>query len=1011
LTDLLHSRLFGNIKTSAVTGLVLLTAFGLFAGTFSSAALSSKATSPATRLNWQPLQISVDDMQTLEQDRAAHWIAPNLFLLSPSAASEQSTELYLAKSTKSQLSVGTVIGNVFGNVFGEALADLNSNRLQGIRLYPQQQPEWAKKRYPHLQQFQAFRLTAKPGKLAPRVEATIKSALKQDLALLSLAGSEKKLRLVRQSALQTYGVIDALYTQAQQDADDYPYGAIVSGNATLFRLWAPTALQVNLKLYNREKKLLKRLAMREDSATGAWSAEMPGNLHGQYYRYEITLFHYQSDRVETLEVTDPYSLSLSVNSEYSQAVDLAHPDTMPEGWLTQTIATLDRPEQHIIYEMHVRDFSLNHQLSPNSTAGKYAAFADTNSPGVKHLKRLRDAGLNTLHLLPVYDIATVNEAPEQVITLHSTVAQLCELQQDNTLCTKQNTDSKVAKTNTLLQVLKSYDPNSKDAQQLITSIRYLDGYNWGYDPLHYTVPEGSYALDPEGTARIKSFRAMVKTIHDMGFRLIMDVVYNHTFAAGLHRQSVLDKIVPLYYHRLHPVTGAIEQSTCCENTATEHRMMAKLMIDSLKVWAEHYKIDGFRFDLMGHQPKVTMLEARNQVRQIDPDTYFYGEGWNFGEVANNAQFEQAAQLPLSGSEIGTFSDRLRDAVRGGSSFVSGDDLRLGQGLGNGLITLPNELASKQQAAMASEFSLSIAQAKVGLAGNLANMPLQFNGKPATGKTVPYGDGPTGYALDPADTVNYVSKHDNQTLWDNNQYRIAFSASPETRTDMQVLSLAYPLLSQGIPFLHMGSELLRSKGFLRDSFDFNEWFNQVDFTQSHNNYQTGLPPAEKDQANWDIITRLKHANQGRDVVAQKHIQAAETQFLALLNIRSGSPLFSLATEQAIIQRMQFHDLGETKGIIAFTLDDDLAFTQQQNLPNIDSSMSGLLVVFNNSAEQQTLKLSKLNHQAPTWLAGLQPRDLHPALQQTSMAKWQATLHERSELTVPAFSAGVWVAKQQ
>lgn len=997
MTLSLFPRVFQHIKRPVYAWLITIAVFSVVCGF---AVPPAAATSLASRLNWEPLKIQAIDDQTLEKDRAAHWIAPDLILLAPSVLSDHSNlRLYLAKSTRSQMGIG------------HALADPTANRLHGLELFLQQQPAWVKKRYPHLQHFQAYRFTSRSKELHPRIYTAIKSILKQDLAVLSLEKNAKQNVVVRWSKLQTYGVIDALYTSEQQDADDLPYGTIVAGTNTLFRLWAPTALQVNVKLYDRARQPIKRIAMREDPANGAWVTEVPLNLHGQYYRYEITLYHYASEQFETLEVTDPYSLSLSVNSEYSQVVDLAHPNTMPDGWHNQAIPVLDRPEQHIIYEMHVRDFSLNHQLTPNESAGKYSAFGDKNSPSVKHLQRLRDAGLNTLHLLPVYDIATVNEAPENVITLNDTVARLCQLQPANALCTNQ----KAAKTNTLLQVLNSYDPNSKKAQQLISSIRYIDGYNWGYDPLHYTVPEGSYAMEPEGEARIKAFRAMVQTIHNMGFRLIMDVVYNHTFAAGLHRQSVLDKIVPLYYHRLHPVTGAIEQSTCCENTATEHRMMAKLMIDSLQVWAGHYKIDGFRFDLMGHQPKAIMLEARNKVRQIDPDTYFYGEGWNFGEVANNAQFEQAAQLPLAGSEIGTFSDRLRDAVRGGSSFVSGDDLRLGQGLGNGLITLPNELASQQPEAMSAEFALSIAQAKVGLAGNLVNMPLQFNGKPATGKTVPYGDGPTGYALDPADTINYVSKHDNQTLWDNNQYRIAFSASPQTRTDMQILSLAYPLLSQGIPFLHMGSELLRSKGFLRDSFDFNEWFNQVDFTKSHNNYQSGLPPAEKDQANWNIISRLKKANQGRDVVTREHIQQAETQFLALLKIRSGSPLFSLATGKEIIQRMQFHDLGENKGIIAFTLNDDAAFTKEQNLNNIDSSISGVLVVFNNSADTQSLTLASLNSPKPTWLTALTPGDLHPALQQTNMPKWQETLKDqlnaRSTLRVPAFSVGVWVAQQQ
>jgi len=163
----------------------------------------------------------------------------------------------------------------------------------------------------------------------------------------------------------------------------------------------------------------------------------------------------------------------------------------------------------------------------------------------------------------------------------------------------------------------------------------------------------------------------------------------------MHRPltAVLDKIVPNYYHRLDPITGKIAQSTCCDNTATENVMMAKLMTDSLTVWARDYKIDGFRFDLMAHQPKSTMIKARKAVQAVDSDTYFYGEGWNFGEVANNQRFRQASQLELGGTQIVTFTDRLRDAFRGGAFSASGDDIRKSQGIGSGLGTLPNELVN------------------------------------------------------------------------------------------------------------------------------------------------------------------------------------------------------------------------------------------------------------------------------------------------------------------------------
>ena len=203
-------------------------------------------------------------------------------------------------------------------------------------------------------------------------------------------------------------------------------------------------------------------------------------------------------------------------------------------------------------------------------------------------------------------------------------------------------------------------------------VRGKDGFNWGYDPLHYTAPDGSYATDPEGTRRTLEFREMVQGLNGAGLQVVMDVVYNHTAASGQDAKSVLDKVVPGYYHRLS-ATGAVETSTCCANTASEHAMMEKLMIDSVLTWAREYKVNGFRFDLMGHHSKQNMLNLRAAldrltVRRDGVDgkaIYLYGEGWNFGEVADDARFEQATQANLGGTGIGSFSDRLRDAVRGG----------------------------------------------------------------------------------------------------------------------------------------------------------------------------------------------------------------------------------------------------------------------------------------------------------------------------------------------------------
>ncbi|MDN3684919.1 hypothetical protein QW180_20445 [Vibrio sinaloensis] len=284
-----------------------------------------------------------------------------------------------------------------------------------------------------------------------------------------------------------------------------------------------------------------------------------------------------------------------------------------------------------------------------------------------------------LHLMPVFDIATINEDPEQVANIDQPFSKLCELNQ--AVKDDANFSGYCASSDTIAEVFETILPNdSKDnpiVQDLNDYVRSVDSYNWGYDPYHYTVPEGSYATDAEGSQRILEFRQMVQSVkQDIGMNVVVDVVYNHTNASGLNeKKSVLDKVVPLYYHRLVPDTGNVETSTCCENTAPEHAMFAKLIDDSVKTWVEAYKIDAFRWDLMGHHPLAQIQGTLTTAREANPEVYFYGEGWNFGEVENNKRFIQATQPNLGGTGIGSFSDRLRDAVRGGTPFDSGDAIR------------------------------------------------------------------------------------------------------------------------------------------------------------------------------------------------------------------------------------------------------------------------------------------------------------------------------------------------
>jgi pullulanase/glycogen debranching enzyme len=248
---------------------------------------------------------------------------------------------------------------------------------------------------------------------------------------------------------------------------------------------------------------------------------------------------------------------------------------------------------------------------------------------MKHLKELAAAGVTHVHLLPVFDFATIPELPADRAVPN------CDL--------------------------PALAPDSDQQQACVGAVRAKDGYNWGYDPLHYTTPEGGYASNPDGAARDAEFKAMVDALHAIGLRVVMDVVYNHTSTP-----SPLEPIVPGYYHRLN-LDGSVATSTCCLNTAPEHTMMGKLVVDSVRTWAGAYGIDGFRFDLMGHHPKANILAVRSALDQLPNgrSILLYGEGWNFGEVADNARVVQATQRNMAGTGVGTFNDRLRDAVRGG----------------------------------------------------------------------------------------------------------------------------------------------------------------------------------------------------------------------------------------------------------------------------------------------------------------------------------------------------------
>lgn len=692
-------------------------------------------------------------------------------------------------------------------------------------------------KYPHLKDAAAFALTA--GK-------DLKPLLKGELVAI---GTDADGILQGATLVQSAGALDALYAP---EATKLSYGAVVEGNRVTFRLWAPTAKSVKLAFYNASHQKSGEVAMTFDSASGSWSYEGGSELVGQFYRYDMEVYHPLSRKVEHYEVTDPYSLSLAMNSEFSQVVDLDDPALKPEGWDSlKAPHSQQNPADITIYEAHVRDLTGNDASTDEEKRGKFVGLTQPDSVPVNHLKALAKSGVSHLHLLPVFDIATVNEDPAKVANLGDDFSKLCQVNPDvktsqfGTYCGGGQTVGQV------LDALKSGDgKDNPQVQELSGYLRGVDSFNWGYDPYHYTTPEGSYATNAEGTKRILEFREMVKAIkQNIGMNVVMDVVYNHTNESGLGPKSVLDKIVPWYYQRLNPETGSVENSTCCSNTAPEHAMFAKLMDDSLVTWARDYKIDAFRFDLMGHHPKDQMVQALAAVKKVNPEMYFYGEGWNFGEVQDDKRFVQATQKHLGGTGIGSFSDRLRDAVRGGSPFDSKDAIRETQGFGNGAFAEPNEMSKVELATALHQSDL----VRLGMAGNLKEFVLtDKDGMPKKGAEIDYNGQPAGYAQDPVEVQNYVDKHDNQTLFDNLIYKAPAGAD---LVRMQGVSLATAMLGQGIPFTHAGVELLRSKSMERDSYDSGDWYNKVDYTLADNNFDKGLPRKDKDGDNYPLIEQV------------------------------------------------------------------------------------------------------------------------------------------------------------
>ena len=749
-------------------------------------------------------------------------------------------------------------------------------------------------RYPQLAGYSRFKL---PVGIARK---TVLQALQSQLEV-SATAADGTLKYV--TGVQTFGALDALlaysgklgvvfHNRSELFWSDWPEDE----NAALkIKVWAPTAQAVSLLLFDRQTDTAPEQVIRMHAHGGVWVADGDTSWKGKYYQFSAQVYVAADQAIDTNVTTDPYSVDLGLNGIMSRITDLDEENTKPPAWDLLGSPRLTSLNDINIYELHVRDFSIGDATVPSRLQGTYLAFDDPETAGMRHLRQLAQSGLKAVHLLPTFHFGSVNE--------------------------DKSTWSNPGP-------LSPTPPDGTQQQAAVAAVQATDAYNWGYDPVHYMAPAGQYAVDPND--RVREYRAMVEGLHVSGLRVIQDVVFNHTYNSGEVAAANLDELVPNYYHRLD-ASGALETGSCCADTASEHQMMEKLMIDTVVLNAKQYKIDGFRFDAMGLHFVYNMVDIRNALNALTVQKdgvdgskiYMYGEGFQIAEAANNAIGPNASQVNLYDTGIGSFNDRIRDAIRGGYIFSSDNPTLQTQGFATGLATDPSAYTAgvtgtaDQRTAVLNEADLI----RVSLAGALKNYSFQDAlGQTVNASQINYNGQPAGYAGTPLEDVNYCSVHDNQTLFDAIQFKSASGDTVAARARRQVLAMSILTLAQGVPFFHAGDDLLRSKDMDNGSYNSGDWFNKIDWSLQGNNWGIGLPIAGVNQTQWPIEQPLL-ANESLKPTP-KNIQSTTEAFQDFLKIRTSTALFRMATLTEIQQNLSFLNTGQnqTAGLIVMRLDD-------------------------------------------------------------------------------------------
>ena len=578
--------------------------------------------------------------------------------------------------------------------------------------------------------------------------------------------------------------------------DGNDLGAVYFADRTVFKTWSPYATGVYLNLYldGEGENLIETVPM-ELMSHGVWYVELMYHAEDIYYT-----FTYEFDNRKRFETIDIYAHACGVNGQRGYLVDMKRTD--PPGWEETPRPVCKSPCDAVVYECHVRDFSID--ASSGAAPGDRGRFTAFTKEGTRYhnvttgLDHLKELGITHVQLLPVFDYATVDESKP-----------------------------------------------------------YKAQYNWGYDPMNYNCLEGSYSSDAfDPCARIREFKQLVQTLHRNGIGVIMDVVYNHTYYT---EESAFQKSFPDYYYRLDRSGRLSNGSGCGNETASEHAMYRKYMIESLKFLATEYKLDGFRFDLMGLHDIETVNIIRDELNKFDPPLLMYGEGWTGGESPLPSDKLAYKWNSYSFGRVGLFNDNIRDAIKGGT--FNPYDIGYISGNRNAWAVL-----------------------RRGLAGSVKHWQLN-NAQEAC------------WAVSPAQAVNYIEAHDNHTLWDKLSI-CAKHFSREERIRMDKLGAALFILAQGMPFIQLGQDFLRSKPRVPKK---GEPVNEVTVVD-HNSYNSP-----------DSTNSIKWNEKAENIDVFNY-------YKALIRLRRNNPLFRMRTTEDVEHHMFFYDTGDCN-FIAYRLQDE------------------------------------------------------------------------------------------